>query len=240
MFTKNANKETKSNFKKFSKEEDEVWSLLCAKQIPNLKEKASKLWLEGFELLGMSIDRVPDFEKVSEKLNILTGWTIDVTNEQYEDGALWLAEGMANKKIRITQYIREMKDLDYTPLPDVFHDALGHIPFLAIPQYARIAEKFGKAILKTETKEERQKIVNNWWFGFEFSLIEEDQEIKAFGTGLMSSVGELNHSLSNKVETEPFDSEVVSNLTPSVHEFHDKFFIVKNLDQLEEAIDKWI
>lgn len=238
------NKNTKNEivpvvFRKFSDEENEVWRILSARQLKNLEESASKLRTEAWSIFPMETLKVPDFSKLSDKLKSLTGWEIALAGSQYEDTDTW-ARGLASKQMRITQFIRAKKDLDYTPLPDMFHDAFGHIPFLAIPQYARISEKFGKAMVKAKNKEEQMRIANHYWHTFEFGLIREDGEIKALGTGLMSSSGELNNALSDKVEKLPYDVEAVDKLDRSAHEFHKQLFVLENLDQIEKVVDKWL
>jgi phenylalanine-4-hydroxylase len=92
--------------------------------------------------------------------------------------------------------------------------------------------------VKAATKEDKLKIANNWWYGIEFSFIKEDGVLKALGTGLVSSEGELNHALSDKVEKLPFDWDVIGKIDRSAHEFHTKLFVLENLKQLEDAVDK--
>lgn len=227
------------SFKKFSEEENQVWSTLCKRQLENLKGKASKIREEGWKKLSMETDRVPDFEKLNKKLGKLSGWEIVMTNIQYEESNPWV-EALNNKKFRVTDYIRRKDSLNYTPLPDIFHDVFGHIPFFAIPQYARIVHKFGVAMQKAKTEKEKDKITNNWWYGFEFSLIRENGEIKALGTGLMSSAEELKNALSDKVKKLPYDGEVVGNTSKSPHEMHTQLFVLESLDQLEEVVNKWL
>jgi len=226
-------------FKKFSDEENKVWKILCDRQLKNLKGKVSKIWEEGWKILGMNNEKIPDFPELNKKLKKLTDWEIVMTNIEYEDHDSWITS-FIEKKFRITDYIRGRKDLDYTPLPDIFHDVFGHVPFLAIPQYVRILEKFGRASLKAKTKEDRSKIQSLAWYGYEFGFIKKKDEIKIFGTGLVSSKGELKNALSDEVPKLPYQADIVANTSISAHEFHEKLFVLEGLDQLEEVVDKWL
>lgn len=233
------NRKNKSIFRKFSKEENEVWGILAKRRLKSLKNHAHPMHKKGWKLLDLNTKSVPDFAVLNKKLKKLTGWQVASTGVQYEEDGSWISS-LAKQKIRVTEYIREKKNLEYTPLPDVFHDAFGHLPFLAIPQYARIAHKFGLAYVKAKTKKDKLKIANNWWYGIEFSFIKVKGKIKALGTGLISSEGELKNALSNKVVKLPYDAEVVGKIDRSAHEFHNKLFVLDSLDQLEKVVDGWL
>lgn len=226
-------------WKKFSKEENEVWSILCKRQLKNLEKKVSRVRTEAWARLNMNTSKIPDFKRLNKQLKKLSGWEIVMTNIEYEESNPWI-QALADKKFRITDYIRGKKDLNYTPLPDLFHDVFGHVSFLAIPQYARIVHKFGLAMTLARTKKQKDIISNNWWYGFEFSLIRENGEIKALGTGLMSSALELQNALSDKVIKIPYDGKIVGNTPKSPHKMHKKLFVLESLNQLEEVVDQWL
>lgn len=229
----------KEIFRKFSNDEHAVWKELCSRRFRGLEGLASELHHKGWKLLSMNTEQIPDFHEINKKLKKLTGWRIAKANAQYEDDSIWIGS-MAKKVINITDYIREKKDLDYTPLPDIFHDAFGHLPFLAIPAYAQMAQKFGIAYLQAKTASDRLKIANIWWYGVEFSFVRENGALKALGTGLISSEGELRNALSDKVKKLPFDKELVAGTERSAHVFHKTLFILDNLQQLENVVDTFL
>ena len=237
MKTQIINRKSKSIFKRFSDEENATWKILCEKRFEDLKDLSSSLHKKGWNLLDISIEKIPDFRLLNKKLKKLTDWQVASTGIQYEEDDRWISS-LAQKTIKITEYIRDKKSLDYTPLPDVFHDAFGHLPFLAIPKYARVAHKFGLAYVKAKTKKEKKIIAENWWYGIEFSLIKENGKLKAFGTGLISSKGELENALSDKVEKLPYNWEKIGKINRSAHEFHKTLFVLEDLKQLEDAVNK--
>jgi len=232
------NRKSNSIFKKFSKEENEVWHILVTRRQKSLEGLVLPLHTAGWQKLGMSTEQIPNFGEINTKLAKLTGWQVESTGVQYEEDHDWLTS-LAKKKIRVTEYIRSRDSLDYTPLPDVFHDAFGHLPYLANPKYARIAHKFGLAYVSAKTKEDKLKVANNWWYGIEFSFLKVNGKLRPLGTGLVSSEGELINALSNKVEKLAYDREVVGAIDRSAHEYHEKLFVLESLDQLEKVADSY-
>ncbi|MDQ3075662.1 MAG: hypothetical protein M3Q34_00850 [bacterium] len=227
------------SFKKFTDEENLVWKRLCERQLKNLKGKASKIRVEGWKRLKMDTKNVPDFEKLNKILKKFGGWEVVMTNIQYEEGVAWVT-ALNEKKFRVTDYIRESKNLGFTPLPDIFHDVFGHVPFFTIPQYSRIVHKFGMAITQAKTKKMKDFITNNWWYALEFSLIRENGKLKALGTGLVSSGNELKNALSSRVQKLPYDPLVAGHTPKNPHEMHKTLFVLESLDQLEAAVDGWL
>ena len=128
-------------FKIFSPEEDQVWQMLWDKQIDNAHRYASKLWLEGQDKLGLTRDRVPDFTELNQRLKGLVDWELVSTDVIFSDGQDWF-EHLARRQFLITEYIRDPKDLEYTPLPDIWHDTFGHLPFMANRRYADYIHRF--------------------------------------------------------------------------------------------------
>ncbi|MDX1991818.1 MAG: amino acid hydroxylase [bacterium] len=228
----------KRPFKTFSDFESGTWSQLWDKQFPQLPHTASRLWLDGVDKLRLTRDRIPDFEQLNRRLQDLVGWELVSTDVIFSDGQTWF-EHLARRQFLITEYIRERKDLDYTPLPDIWHDTFGHLPFMADPRYADYIEKFAHHALKF-AKEERKSLGSMWWYTIEFGFMLEQGEMKAFGAGLMSSPGELQHALSDEVEKVPYSLEAFEQIDPSPHEMHRKLFILQSFEQLEDSVEDWV
>lgn len=223
----------------FAEKDHEVWRALYTRQHPHVLEYASEAhYLSGLTNLNITADRIPDFEKMNVTLQERTGWELFSTEEVYSDGQTWF-EHLCQKQFLISEYIRDMADLDYTPLPDIFHDAFGHLPLMSNKRYADLVHRWSFAMLDT-TGEARRKLGSIWWYTIEFGLIEEDGKIKSFGAGLASSFGELKHALSGAVKLSPFDPDAAGAVAPSPHEFHKELWILESFEQLESFLDDWI
>lgn len=236
---KNESPITKSNrrFRNFNQSENQVWNLLCDLRLPTVREHVHPWWLEGWDTLNFTTDQVPDFNQTREILRHHTNWELISTDIKYTDDHEWFLL-LKQRQFVITEYIRDKKDLDYTPLPDIFHDAFGHLPFQVIPEYAELINAFGDSYINAnETK--RRWIINNWWYTVEFGFIKHQGDLKVFGTGLISSKGELEYALSDHVHKLPYDPELVGIVNKSPHAMHKLLFVIDDFEELLNEVRSW-
>jgi len=229
---------SKRPFHQFSEHDSETWSLLYEKQLPHAQEYASRIWLEGLEKLELSADGIPDFNALDRRFQDLVDWELVSTPVQFSDGQEWF-EHLAERKFLITEYIREREDLDYTPMPDIWHDAFGHLPLMANRRYADYVQEFAKYALQF-SKEDRKSLGSLWWYTIEFGFMMEDGEMKAFGAGLMSSPGEIQHAYSDSVLKVPYSLEEFEKIDPSPRAMHHKLFVLESMEELEQSVVDWV
>jgi len=224
-------------FKIWSTDENHAWKKLSSRQIPNLQDKVSQLWLHGFDVLNLNTDLVPDFDQLALIVKTISRWQLKNSDQQFADGQTWFTQ-LRQSHFLITDYIRPSQSLDYTPMPDVFHDAFGHLPFLMDEQFTRIVRKFSKLMLSLKG-EKKVMLGHIWWYTIEFGLIKEEKQVKALGAGLASSFGEINKVFSGQTQLKAFDSEIVGQTQESPGDFHEILFVLESLDQLEQLLDNW-
>jgi phenylalanine-4-hydroxylase len=138
-----------------------------------------------------------------------------------------------------------MDKLDYLEEPDMFHDVFGHIPLLSNPEYSEFIYQFGKLGKSFISNEEKLlQLQRLYWFTIEFGLIMEDNKLRIYGAGILSSFGESISSLnSNEIERIDFDLMTILQTEFCTSEMQSNYFIIDSLVSLKNSINtltnKW-
>ncbi len=191
----------------YTPQEHEVWSTICKALEPAHRAHACAEYLEAFEGLDLDPDRIPQLREVSEKVSAVSGFRLEPVAGLVEPRVF--LESLANGVFLCTQYIRHHSTPLYTPEPDVVHEIVGHGVTLASERLAELNRLFGKAVKRTRSAEVLDQLSRVYWFTIEFGVLREDGKLKAYGTGLLSSAGELEAM--HKAKLQELDLEAVSS-----------------------------
>jgi tryptophan 5-monooxygenase len=108
---------------------------------------------------------------------------------------------------------------------------LGHIALLADASFAQFSQEIGLASLGA-SDEEVEKLATCFFFTVEFGLCKQNNELKVYGAGLLSSAAELQHAISDDSHVLPFDPETTCRATPMITTYQEVYFYT---DTFEEA-----
>ena len=200
----------------FTAEQHDTWRGLFDRQAAALDGYACRSFLDGLEILRRLKPGVPDFAAVP-------GW---IPNEPF-------FEHLANRRFPAANFVRPPEQIAYSEEPDMFHDIFGHVPMLADPAFSDFLVAYGQAGLRAEKLGASDFLGRLWLYTVEFGLVVEDGELRAFGGGLMSSLGEAMSALA---APEPrriwLDIERVMRTRYHFDEFQQTYFVIAGFEAL--------
>ncbi len=222
----------------FTEEQHGIWRDLFARQSPQVQKYACREYLEGSKILQLPADHIPSVPWLNERIGPRTGWKTLRTRVRYSDAVQWY-QHFGQHEFLITDYVRSRDEMDFTPEPDMFHDVYGHLPYFTLPKYAGIQDMFAPAFFRAKTDDQRENIKRLAWFSTEFGLIRQDGELKVFGTGLISSKGEMEHVLAGKTPILPFKVETIIGFEKAIWSYNEQLFEFDSLDALKVELARY-
>ena len=221
----------------YTPREQRVWRYV-AEELEELHQKhASPFYLKAKEDLGITTERIPQLSEMNRRLKELTGFRLAPIEGLVETRSFlsWLSY----RVMLSTQYIRHHSRPDYTPEPDVVHESIGHIPMFTNPDFADFSQFIGHGA-RIATDEQLEHLGRLYWFTVEFGMVEDGNDMKAYGAGLLSSFGELEHAFGPEVERRPFDLDQVINTPYEYSDMQPVLYVVPSYSYLKEVTRKYI
>jgi phenylalanine-4-hydroxylase len=241
----------------YSEENHEAWRRLYHRMVPRWRQYANPRFLEGIDNLCLDPDRVPKLDEVNRFLSPLTGFKAKPVSG-YIPSFLFF-DCLRNREFPTTITIRDGRTLDYLPEPDIFHDIAGHVPMHTDRSFADTLVRFGDcahtaaemtAMIGDEAERIRRAtsiikaMARFFWFTVEFGLMRSPDGLKAYGSGLLSSFGELAYSVdSPDAQRYPIQLEWVINQYFEIDHFQPLYFIVDSFDHLFDLVgqlERWM
>lgn len=236
----------------YSDENQDTWRRLYARMRPRWERYANAKFLEGVRQLALDPDAVPRLEDINRFLRPLSGFTAKAVSGYVP--AYVFFDCLRQRAFPTTITIRDGGSLDYLPEPDIFHDVAGHVPMHTDRVFADVLVRFGEvARAAAETaqsiadEKERVGVVESrikalarfFWFTVEFGLMRDNGGLRAYGSGLLSSFGELAHAVeSPRVQRYPFQLEWVINQYFEIDHYQPLLFIVDSFAHLFAQVDE--
>ena len=246
-------------FEQYSEENHEAWRRLYDRMEERWHRYANDRFLQGISKLCLDPKRVPRLEDVNKFMAPLTGFRAKPVSGYVP--AFLFFDCLRNREFPTTITIRDGSTLDYLPEPDIFHDIAGHVPMHTDKAFADALVRFGDcartaAQIVAEIKDEKEKVrrvtsvfkalARFFWFTVEFGLMRgrNPGEVKVYGSGLLSSFGEIAHSVdSPDVQRFPIQLEWVVNQYFEIDHYQPLLFVVDSFDHLFHLVgelERWM
>jgi phenylalanine-4-hydroxylase len=226
----------RQDYAAYTQEQHAVWAELVERVYPELEKHAAREYLEGFEIIGLQRDCLPHLGSISARLEPRTGWNSTPVSGFLPAPAFF--EMLATRRFPTTTWLRSRDSLEYTPEPDIFHDVFGHVPMHAHAVFAGFLERYGRVCAAAQDETVLEKLGRIFWYTVEFGVIRQRGEIKAYGSGIISSHGECSNVMSGGCAIRDFTLDEVLRTPVKVDELHKLLFAVESFDQIYDAMDE--
>lgn len=222
------------NYNAYTIEDQQTWQLLFDKQKGNMAY-ASQAYIDGVDLIGFNRDEIPRFSEMNEVLNNATGWMVEVVPGWIPENTFFTL--LFNRKFPSSTWLRSQDQLEYLEEPDMFHDVFGHVPLLTNQAFVDFLFELSKLGLDYIDNEYALDLLSRvYWYTVEFGLIRENNELKIYGAGILSSSGETIYSVSDKPEHFEFSVPEIISLPFRKDVFQTRYFIINSYDQLYDSV----
>ena len=131
----------KQPYDSYTSQNQAVWRYVMRKNMDYLKTKAHESYIPGLIKAGISIEEIPRMEGMNRILKEI-GWAAVSVDGFIPPNAFM--EFQAYNTLVIAADIRTIEHIEYTPAPDIIHEAAGHAPIIANPEYAEYLRRFGE------------------------------------------------------------------------------------------------
>src|SRR6184192_2008613 len=118
-----------------------VWRFIMRQNIFFLKEYAHKVYFQGLLDTGISFERIPRIEEMNDILAKIDWGAVAV--DGFIPPAAFM-EFQAYKVLVIACDMRQIHHIEYTPAPDIVHEAAGHAPIIVDREYSKYLQRFGE------------------------------------------------------------------------------------------------
>lgn len=256
-----------------------VWRYIMRQNLRFLRHHAHPSYLEGLARTGIGIERIPRVEEMDRALERV-GWGA-VTVDGFIPPSAFM-EFQAYRVLVIAADMRQLEHIEYTPAPDIVHEAAGHAPIIADPAYAEYLRCIGEvgakaipsradyelyeairhlSILKEapgvpaaeieaaqRLVEERQanlgepsemaRLSRLHWWTVEYGLIGSLAAPKIYGAGLLSSIGEAQHCLTDAVAKLPY-SLAAADVPFDITTMQPQLFVTPDFSHLLAVLEEF-
>ena len=216
--------------------EHQVWSVIWRALRPAHQQHACAEYLKAIEQLNFSADRIPQLREVNERVRAISGFRLEPVAGLVQPRVF--LENLADGVFLCTQYIRHHSTPLYTPEPDLVHEIVGHGVTLACPQLAELNRLFGEAVKRTTSADKLEQLSRVYWFTIEFGVLRQNGSIKAYGTGLLSSAGEMEEM--HKADLRRLDLAAASNEKYDPTHFQPVLFCADSFDDLYQRLREFL
>jgi phenylalanine-4-hydroxylase len=141
-------------YEKYTPIDHAVWRYVMRQNHNYLKDTAHQAYVGGLKSSGISVEKIPNVTDMNKALEPF-GWGA-ANIDGFIPGVIFF-DFQAHGILPIASDIRKLENIQYTPAPDIIHEAAGHAPILCEEKFSEYVKLFGqigsKALATSEEHE---------------------------------------------------------------------------------------
>lgn len=220
----------------YAAEEHAVWSAVWDALQPLHHARVATEILELQQFLPLGHARIPQLRELNTQLQAAAGFRMEPVAGLVT--ARTFMRYLGQRVFLSTQYIRHHSHPFYTPEPDVVHELIGHAATLVHPGIAEVNRLLGVAA-EVANDREMARIGNVYWYTMEFGLVEQSGMPKAYGAGLLSSVGELAE-FESRSTLHPWDLSTIAATDFDPTTYQTELFVAPSFTTMLVDVSRWV
>ena len=221
----------------YTDDEHEVWREVWRNLSPLHERYACDEYLAVSDRVALPRTRIPQLAEVNAAIEPLHGFRMHPVAGLVSAGAFLTR--LHERVFLSTQYMRHHSVPLYTPEPDVVHELIGHAATFGDERFVALNRAFGEATMRARDEEAIERIGRVYWYTLEFGVIREDNRVKVYGAGLLSSFGELG-----RFETEepllPWDVETIASTPYDPTHYQQRLFAAPGFETMFDDVMRWL
>jgi phenylalanine-4-hydroxylase len=211
--------------------DDATWAALMAGLRDRIASHGCASFVDGIARLGFSDVCVERIDNLSARLRAACGWTlvaVDALLPELEFYSL-----LAKKVFPVAHQMRRPEELQFSILPDMFHDALGHLPLLLDPVYSDFLAKYADVALRhLHEPDSLRRLSRIYWYTIEAGLVREGDAIRIIGAAIATSESESRHAMAEGEHRAPFDTQAVFETDYDSFHLQPRYFVLDSFASL--------
>ena len=219
----------------YTSAQHDLWRRLYARQAALLPDYACDEFCATLATLDYGAG-IPRFDAINAKLERATRWQLVAVPGLLPD--LTFFEHLANRRFPVTVWLREPAEFDYIVEPDIFHDFFGHVPLLFNPVFADYMQAYGRGGLKAHALGAIEMLARLYWYTVEFGLIDTPRGLRAYGSGILSSGGEIRYCVDSPNPNRiGFDLLRIMQTRYKIDTYQETYFVIRDFGELFRATE---
>jgi phenylalanine-4-hydroxylase len=225
----------KQDYSSYTETDHNTWAILYKRQTQLVMEQASLEFRRGVDKLILDPKRVPNLDDVNHKLKQHSDWQVAAAKGIVPAREFFLL--LQQKIFPVSIDMRSAEEIEFSELPDIFHDLYGHVPMLLNKLFSDFMSQYCTMALSHSDEEFLPYFDRLYWYTMEMGLINEEGMVRPYGAAMLTSSHEIWNMRSSQSTKLSFDIEQVVKTEFNPLRLQKKYFIVDSYAQLVQSLE---